>query len=315
MGSAYYYFVIRPRHNLSFEAGYVLPPTIKVVDTPAEVRIVSGSLKGGDRVEIMQRTRNWAHIRTADNLTGWVENKDLLDSQTYEGGQKLLQDEVNIPAQAEGHTSGLVNLRLEPSRDAAQLAQLPENLKVQIFGRRLVDRSAPEGQPAAAKVRDAWYLIRSDTRAGWVLGRFVALDIPQNLAPYAQATNLVAWVPLNTVEDEGQKVPQYVTADRMGTQTADFSHIRVFTWWAKHHTYVTAYVEGGLDGYFPIRAAIVNGVPYFRLRLVDEQGQKFQKVYGLFDTITRTVGTVPGWESDAMPASPPATHRRHRPGR
>ena len=220
----------------------------------------------------------------------------------------------NIPAQAEGHTGGVVNLRLEPSRDAAQLAQLPENLKVQVFGRRLVDRPAPEGQPSAGKVRDAWYLIRAHARAGWVLGRFVALDIPEKLAPYAQGTNLVAWVVLKTVDDEGQPVPEYLTADRLGTQEADFSHIRVFTWWVKNHKYVTAYVESGLNGYFPIRVAEVKGVPYFRLRLVDDQGQKFQKVYGLFDTITRAVGTVPGWESDAMPP-PPETHHHQRSGR
>ncbi len=311
VASAYYYFVYRPAHTLPVEAGYVLPPSIQVVDTPAEVRIVVGSLKSGERVGIIKRTRNWAQVRTADNLTGWVENVDLLDSQTYERGQKLLRDLHAIPVQAEGHTGGAVNLHLEPSRDAAQLAQLPENLKVQVFGRRLVERLAPDGQPSAAKVRDAWYLIRADARAGWVMGRFVTLDIPEKLAPYAQGSNLVAWVVLKTVEDDGQAAPEYLTADRLGTQEADFSHIRVFTWWLKNHIYVTAYVESGLNGYFPIRVAEVNGVPYFRLRLVDEQGQKFQKVYGLFDTITRAVGTVPGWESDAMPP-PPETHHRKR---
>ncbi len=314
VGSAYYYFVYRPARNLPVEAGYVLPPSVQVVDTPAEVRIVVGSLKSGERVEIIKRTRNWAQIRTSESLTGWVENSNLLDSQTYEGGQKLLRDELNIPAQAEGHTSGVVNLRLEPSRDAAQLAQLTEDLKVQVFGRHMVDRPAPEGQPSAAKARDAWYLIRAGARAGWVLGRFVALDIPEKLSPYAQGSNMVAWVILNTVEDEGQPVPEYLTADRLGTQEADFSHIRVFTWWVKDHKYVTAYVESNLNGYFPIRVAVVNGVHYFRLRLMDDQGQKYQKVYGLFDTITRAVGTVPGWESDAMPSSP-VPHHHHRSGR
>jgi uncharacterized protein YgiM (DUF1202 family) len=288
----------------------VLPPSIQVVDTPAEVRLIVGTLKSGERVEITKRTRNWAQIRTADNLTGWVENKDLLDSQSYEGGQKLLRDLARIPAQAEGHTSGIVNLRLEPARDATQLAQLQENLKVQIFGRRVVDRPAPDGQPNAAKMRDAWYLIRADTNAGWVMGRFVALDIPEKLAPYAQGSNLVAWIVIKTVNDEGQPVPEYLTADRLGTQEADFSHIRVFTWWIKDHKYVTAYVESGLNAYFPIRVAEIDGVPYFRLRLMDKQGQKFQKVYGLFDTITRAVGTVPGWESDAMPSSPMTHHHK-----
>jgi hypothetical protein len=300
----------KPAHMLSFEAGYVLPPSIQVVDTPAEVRIVVGSLKSGERVEITHRTRNWAQIRTADNVTGWVENKDLLDSQTYDGGQKLLRDLTVTPAMADGHTSGIVNLRLEPARDAAQLAQLPENLKVKIYSRRVLDRPAPEGKPSAAKVRDAWYLIRTDTSAGWVLGRFVALEPPEQLAPYAQGANMVAWLVLKTVDDGGQAVPEYLTADRLGTQEADFSHIRVFTWWIKNHKYVTAYVESDLNGYFPIRVTVINGTPYFRLRLMDDQGQKFQKVYGLFDTLTRTVGTVPGWESDAMPESPEAHHHR-----
>jgi hypothetical protein len=310
MGSTYYYFIYRPAHALPVEAAYVLPPSLQVVDTPAEVRIVVDSLKSGERVEITNRTRNWAKVRTSDNLTGWVESKDLVDSQTYEGGQNLLRDLLYIPVQAEGHTGGIVNLRLEPSRDAAQLAQLPEDLKVQVFGRRLVDRPALEGQPSAAKVQDAWYLIRAVARAGWVMGRFVALDIPEKLSPYAQGTNLVAWVVLRTVQDGGQPVPEYITADRMGAQDVDFSHIRVFTWWVKDHKYVTAYVESHLNGYFPIRVAVIKGIPYFRIRLVDDRGQKYQKVYGLFNTRTRTVGTVEGWESDAMPALSEPRHRQ-----
>ena len=311
IGSAYYYVVYKPEHKPPLDVGYVLPPSVPVVDTPAEVRLVVGTVKSGDRVDILKRTRNWAQIRTADNLTGWVENKNLLDSQTYESGRKLLRDLGHIPVQAEGHTGGIVNMRLEPSRDAVQLAQLPENLKVQVYGRRMIDRPTPEDQPKASKVRDAWYEVRADDSAGWVLGRFVALDPPEKLSAYAQGSNLVAWLVLKTVEDEGQAMPEYLTADRLGTVEADFSHIRVFTWWVKDHKYVTAYVESNLKGYFPIRVATIGGVPYFRLRLMNNQGEKIQRVYGLFDTITRPVGTVPGWESDAMPAAP-ESHRRRR---
>ena len=310
MGGAYYYFVYRPAHRLAYETAYVLPQSVNVVDTPAEVQIVVGSLKSGERVEITNRTRNWAHIRTADGLTGWVEFKDLLDSQTFEGGQQILRELAGLPAQAEGHTSGIVNLHLVPSRDAAQLGQLRASEKVQVFGRRLVDRPAPADQPSAAKVRDAWYLVRADGHAGWVLGRFVMLDIPPGLAPYAQGTNLVAWVVLNTVTDGDQSVPQYLAADRMGTQEVDFTRFRIFTWWVKNHHYVTAYVESNLQGFYPIRVATVNGAPYFRLRLIDDQGEKYQKVYRLFDTITRPIGTVAGWDSDAMPASSEPRHHR-----
>lgn len=309
LGGAYYFLIYRPAHQVPVEAGYVLPPTVPVVDTPAEVRIVEGSVRSGDRVEILRRTHNWAEIRTGE-LTGWVENKDLVDRQTYESGQALLHELVKLPVQAEGHASGIVNLRLEPGRDAAQLAQLPLNEKLQVYGRRFLDRPTPADQPSAAKVRDAWYLVRAGDRAGWLLGHFVSLDPPAALSSYAQGANLVAWMVIKTVNDNGQSVPEYLTAERIGTQEADFTHIRVFTWWAKHHEYVTAYAESGLTGFFPIRVTEANGIPYFRLRIKDDQGEECQKVYGLFDTITRTVGTVPGWESNAMPDASEKPHLR-----
>jgi hypothetical protein len=315
LGAAYYYFVYRPAHAVSYAVAYVLPATAPMVDTPAEVRENVGSVKSGERVEVMRRTAHWAQIRTAENVTGWVENGVLLDSETWESGQKLLHDLGDTPPLAEGHTTGIANLHLEPSRNAAQLVQLPQNVKVQIYGRRMVDRPPAEGQPPAAadaaKVRDAWYLIRTPDRAGWVLGRFVSLDVPEKLNAYAQGANMVTWQVLKTVSDNGQPVPEYLTAERVGTQEADFTHIRVFTWWIKNHEYVTAYAESNLNGYFPIRVTTIDGVPYFRLRLIDDQGQKFQKVYGLFDTLTHVVGTVPGWESDAMPEAPPSHHKAH----
>ncbi len=310
LGFLYYWFVYRPAHTPPLEVAYILPDSVDVVDTPAEVRINLGSLKSGDRVEVLKRTRNWAQIRTAENINGWVENTDLLDAQTYQGGQKLLHELSNIPVQAEGHTGGAVNLHLDPSRDAAELTQLPQDLKVDIFGRRLMERPGSEGQSDAEKQRDAWYLIRAHSRAGWVLGKFIDLDIPDGLSSYAQGTNLVSWIVLKTVDDDGQAVPEYLAADRTGSQDVDFSHIRVFTWWVKDHKYVTAFVESNLKGYFPTRVKEIDDIPYFRLRLMDDHGQKFQRVYGLFDTITRPVGDVPGWDSDAMPASPPPRHHR-----
>jgi hypothetical protein len=121
---------------------------------------------------------------------------------------------------------------------------------------------------------------------------------------------MVAWLVLNTVPDEDRQVPQYLAADRVGNQDVDFTRIRVFTWWVKNHRYVTAYVESGLQGYFPIRVVQTGNVPCFRLHLVDKDANKIQKVYGLFNTITRPLGIVEGWESNAMPT--PSSSRRGR---
>jgi hypothetical protein len=219
----------------------------------------------------------------------------------------------SLPVLAEGHTPESINLRFEPSRDSTPLAQLPNNQKLEVFGRKIVERPSRPDQPSSPLVKEAWYLVRADRRAGWVLGRFVSLDVPQPLGAYAQSSNIVAWLVLNTVPDEGRQVPQYLAADRTGNQDVDFTHIRVFTWWVKNHHYVTAYAESGLRGYFPIRVVPIGNVPYFRLNLVDEDGNKIQKVYGLLNTITRPLGFVAGWESNAMPTRPPSPlGRRHR---
>ena len=83
---------------------YVLPTSLEVVDTPAEIRLAVESVKAGDQVQVLLRTRNWAKVELADGRTGWVEGKDLLDSQTHEAAQKLLKDMEGLPVLAEGHT-------------------------------------------------------------------------------------------------------------------------------------------------------------------------------------------------------------------
>ena len=291
----------------------MLPNLLEVVDTPAEIRLAVESLKAGDQVQVLLRKRNWAKVELADGRIGWVECKDLVDSQTYEASQKLLRNLESLPVQAEGHAPQSINLRFEPSRDSTPLAQLPNNQKLEIFRRKIVERPSQLDQPSSPPVKEAWYLVQADRRAGWVLGRFVSLDIPEPLGAYAQGSNIVAWLVLNTVADEGRQVPQYLAADRGANQDVDYTHIRVFTWWVKNHQYVTAYAESGLKGYFPIRVVQTGSVPYFRLNLVDEDGNRIQKVYALFGTITRPLGYVAGWESIAMPTrSPSRPRRRHR---
>jgi hypothetical protein len=309
---AYHYYASWRKRGYPTEVAYVLPSSLEVVDTPAEIRLAVESVKAGDQVKVLLRTRNWAKVELADGRVGWVESKDLLDSQTYEASQKLLRDLASLPVQAEGHAPQSINLRFEPSRDSTPLAQLPNNQKLEVFGRKIVERPSQLDQPSSPPVKEAWYLVRADQRAGWVLGRFVSLDIPEALGAYAQGSNIVACLVLNTVPDEGRQVPQYLAADRAGNQDVDYTHIRVFTWWVKKHRYATAYVESGLQGYFPIRVAQTGGVSYFRLNLVNKDGNKIQKVYGLSNTITHPLGVVAGWESNAMPTWSPSRRGRRR---
>jgi hypothetical protein len=304
-GIAYYHYVYLPKKNhLAGEVEYVLPEALPVIDTTAEVRRVVATLHSGQSVRVVSTVDEWAKLSLADGETGWVHGKDLLGAQIYERDQDLLKQEESSLAQAAGHMNTVANVHLTASRVAVTVGQLSPEQRVEIYSRTLAERPASPGGTSGKVSRDVWYLVRGGSSAGWVLGDFVNLDVPQGLADYAQGINMVAWMPLDTVDDSGQQIPQYLAADRIGSRSVDFNHIRVFTWWVKHHKYVTAYVESHVDGYFPITVSHSANVPYFRLRLVDDEGHRYQKVYGLFDTIVRPIGTVDGWSSNALPASP-----------
>ncbi len=284
---------------------YVTSPSLDVLDTPAVVHKVIAVLKYGDRVEILKEEGEWARVRAGAGTEGWVITKELIPAKVYEAGRKLLQELQHSQVQAAGHTVAAANIHIEPDRNAPELGMLMQGQALEVFGRRVVPGKPAGGgvNPPASSARrsDAWYLVEAGSRAGWVLGRMLTLDIPQGISQYAADHNMVAWFVLNKVQDGNASVPQYLAADREGTVEFDFTHIRVFTWSVRGHHYVTSFVQGGLRGSFPIRVEHINQVPYFRLRLVDREGNKVQGVYGLFNTIVRPVGTVKGWESDAMP--------------
>jgi hypothetical protein len=129
--------------------------------------------------------------------------------------------------------------------------------------------------------------------AGWVLGRFVDLDLPQTVRDYATSAGMhpVAWFVLNHIADPSGEKPQYLVAWVQGGegQSCDFSLIRVYTWGAARKRYETAYVESDFCGYFPIRAGKQAGTgdPEFRFTALDQNDPRQERVYTMRQTSVR----------------------------
>ncbi len=153
--------------------------------------------------------------------------------------------------------------------------------------------------------------------AGWVLARFIELDLPETLRDYATSAGMrpVAWFVLNYVSDpdapEGK--PQYLMAGNHGgsggggedAQPCDFNSLRVYTYGSARRRYETAFVEGNLCGYFPIRVAKQprTGDPEFRFIALDSSGGKEERVYAMRQTSVRRVRES---ESPSPKSSAPA---------
>src|SRR5262249_62247586 len=105
--------------------------------------------------------------------------------------------------------------------------------------------------------------------AGWVIARFLELDVPYPVREGANAASLppIAWFELNRVEDPSGIKQQYLLAAARGAegQACDFSVLRVYTWNRKKSRYGAAFIENDLCGTLPVRICTsAAGRPEFR---------------------------------------------------
>jgi hypothetical protein len=301
------------------EIGYVSAPQVILRDRLATVYTKTGTAKNGDRVQILERERRFARVHTADGAEGWMEQRYLVTEQAFDGFQRLAQQAQNDPVQATGTTRNDTNLHLDPGRETEHLYQLNQGSKVSILKRATAEKTLPgeavvkpagesgQGAKPVAPVLEDWWLIRDQqTHVGWVLARMVDLDVPLEIAQYAEGQRLVAFFALDEVNDADKKVPQYLVllTEPKDGMDFDFNQIRVFTWNVRKHRYETAYREHDLDGVLPVTVSQENfdkegTLPVFVLKVKDENGNVGERKYKLNTPIVRRV-LAPGEE----PAKP-----------
>ena len=194
------------------------------------------------------------------------------------------------------------------------------------------DDKPVEKEPAVAPARSGpppviedWWLVRdSHGRVGWVLARMVDLDVPLDVAQYAEGQRIVAFFVLSEVADHGaqgedKKIPQYlmVLTEPKDGLPFDFNQVRVFTWNVKRHRYETAYRER-FEGVLPVTLGKEDfgkeGVlPVFVVRVIDEDGKLSERKYKLNTPIVRRV-LAPGEEPAKLRKEPrkSSTKKRRR---
>ena len=294
--------------NKVLEIAYVSSPQAILRDRVSAVFSKTGTVKNGDRVQILEHERRFVRVRTASGVEGWIEQRSLVPESVYDGFQKLTQQAQSDPVQATGTTRNDTNLHLEPGRETEHLYLLNQASKVSILQRATAEKSVPSAMPKPANPKsesskpatpamEDWWLIRdSDGRVGWVLSRFVDLDVPLEIAEYAEGQRTVAFFVLNQVADGDKKVPQYlvVLTEPKDGLPFDYNQVRVFTWNVRKHRYETAYREHNLNGFLPVTVSQENfdkegTLPVFVLRVKDDAGNAIDRKYKMNTPIVRRV--------------------------
>jgi hypothetical protein len=223
------------------------------------------------------------------SVTGWVDARQLMPADVWQRTQANLGKSKAMPLQAVGKTKVPTNLRVEPGRAAPRSFQLGRDVSVEIFSRAAVDRPPDEspqakkaeeqtGEQPAEQRREDWLFVRCNDAdagylAGWVLGRFIELDLPSPLRDYGAGLRFVAWFELNRVPVSlkelseaapAESLAQAIQTPTMGQflaaavtggdgQPCDFTRLRFYTWNAARRRYETAYIESDFCARLPIR--------------------------------------------------------------
>ena len=320
VGLLAWYF--RPKHESLGEA-YVSERTLTLLSSVAQVHEQVGVLYYGERVDVLARRNDNVKVRTTNGTIGWVDGRYLMEPELWERSEKLLAQTKSMIVQARGRTKTTTNLRVEPGRTEPRLYQFGRGIEVEVFGRAVADWAqvtdekelAAENEP---QKKEDWYLVQGvATRppgegvvrnsavttttqpgdqtipiAGWVVARFISLDLPDPVREGTTAANVraIAWFELNRVTDAEGEHPQYLVAGTRSAEGApcDFTTLRVFTWNSKKTRYETAYIENDLCGVLPIQIGKgPEGEPEFRFHMMERN--KPERVYRLIQTVVRRV--------------------------
>ena len=313
---------------------YVSVPQVSLRDRVAALYSKVGAVKAGDRVEVLERQKRFARVRTSAGQEGWVEQRYLVEQKVFDEIQKVATAAAAMVPQGTATARSQTNLHVSPGRETEHIFQLDEGAKVQVLGRASAEKpGAVAPVPVKAKkpggeeekpqpVLEDFWLVRSPQaqgHAGWVLARMLDLDVPLDIAQYAEGQRIVAYFVLDEIQDGDKKVPQYLVAltEPKDGLPFDFNQIRVFTWNVRRHRYETAYRERNLFGLLPIRSGTEEfekegRLPVFSFRVQDENGKPAQRKYKLNTPIVRRVlapGEVPA-RSARGSSNPPKHHKR-----
>jgi hypothetical protein len=313
------------------EYAWVSAPEATLRDRVATIYSRTGIVRNGDRVQVLEKMpkKPFVRVRSERGEEGWVQERFLTNQQTYDQFQALIEKYKTAPAQAVSVTRNQVNLHVVPGRKTEHLYLLAENQKVEMLERQFVDRNvgAPvpkeessekekdkddedssDDKPAVAPVLEDWWLVRdSQKHVGWVLGRMLYVDVPIEVAQYAEGQRIVAFFPLDQVEDGDHKVQEYLvllTENKDGLPY-DFDQVRVYTWNPRHHRYEGAFRARSLSGVLPVTLANEafgdeGMLQTFTIRQKDENGAIQVQKYKFKTPLVRRV-LAPGETPSPVP--------------
>ena len=109
---------------------------------------ISATLAQGERVEVLELRRRFAHVATEAGVTGWVDSASLMTTSEIEDLNGLTEAALSRPPQGAATVLDTLNVHTGPYRTAPSFTQLHEGDVIQVIEHRVTLRnSGPQPLP------------------------------------------------------------------------------------------------------------------------------------------------------------------------
>ena len=126
---------------------YAGPATLALrKDIPLQATVV-GTVKHGQRLEIIQHRRRFMKVRAPNGVEGWTEDYLLLSSADIAALKQVERRALAMPSQGLASTYELLNVHTEPNRFSPSFLQIKEGEKVDVVAHMTTPRTPPERKP------------------------------------------------------------------------------------------------------------------------------------------------------------------------
>ncbi len=268
-------------------------------------------LKEGDKIDLLQRA-------TVSRAASSAPPPPLLQASASSSAEKSEEKQDANDAAKEDETE--YKGKEQPAAAPVPAAKPAPAAKKQSKAK---PQTAAETQTAVPAVpMEDWWLVRtSQGHTGWVLGRMIDIDVPLEIAQYAEGQRIVSFFPLTTVHDAelSKDEPYYLVllTEPKDGMPFDFNQVRVFSWNVKKHRYETAYRDRNIFGLLPVSVGQeqfenLGTEPTFTIHVRDENGNTAEQKYRLEGVIVKRVLAPGETPVKAAPANPQSKGKAKR---